>query len=116
MSREFADYILDMLRPLGDVRCSRFFGGHQIRVDGEQIAIVIGGQLYFRVGEKLRAEIEDAGGRPFAYTTRKGRVTVPRYFNVPDQWLEDADQLLNLARRIYSELDSNCSSPAHSAP
>jgi DNA transformation protein len=83
MSREFADYILDMLRPLGDVRCSRFFDGHQIRVDGEQI--VIGGQLYFRVGEKLRAEIEDAGGRPFAYTTRKGRVTVPRYFNVPDQ-------------------------------
>ena len=80
MSREFADYILDMLRPLGDVRCSRFFDGHQIRVDGEQIAIVIGGQLYFRVGEKLREEIEDAGGRPFAYTTRKGRVTVPRYF------------------------------------
>ena len=103
-SNEFAAYVVDVLRPLGEVNVSRFFGGQQIRVNGEQLAMVMKGELYFRVDRRLQTELESAGGRPFSYATKRGRVTVQRYFGAPAEWIEDTDTLLDFARRNLAAL------------
>jgi len=103
-SNEFAEYVVDVLKPLGEVNVSRFFGGQQIRVNGDQLAMVMKGELYFRVDRHLQMELEAAGGRPFSYGTKKGRVTVRRYFGAPPEWIEDTDTLLDFARRTLTAL------------
>src|SRR5260370_18947357 len=77
-SSEFVEHVLDLLRPLGEVKRGRFFGGHEIRLGAAQIGMVMGGSFYFRVSKELRSELERAGGTPFSYATRKGQITVAR--------------------------------------
>jgi DNA transformation protein and related proteins len=105
-SAEFAEYVVDALRPLGEVSSSRFFGGQQIRVNGEQLAMVMKGELYFRVERGLQLELETAGGRPFSYSTRRGKVTVRRYFAAPSEWIENTAALLDFAQRALAALQS----------
>jgi DNA transformation protein and related proteins len=105
-SNEFAEYVVDVLKPLGEVSVSRFFGGQQIRVNGEQLAMVMKGELYFRVDHQLQTELESAGGRPFSYGTKRGKVTVRRYFGAPVEWIEDMDALLDFAQRALAALQS----------
>lgn len=102
-SSEFVEHVADLMRPLGNVAHSRFFGGEQIKVDGVQIAIVMNGIVYFRVSTERQAVLQKAGGRPFSYTTRRGEITVQRYFSVPDEWLEDSQKLVDFARRNVLE-------------
>ncbi|HSI85732.1 MAG: TfoX/Sxy family protein [Candidatus Methylacidiphilales bacterium] len=104
-SRQFAEHIADLLRPLGDVSVARFFGGQQLRVGSEQLAMVHDGELYFRVGaESLREELRQAGGEAFSYTSSKRTVTAQRYFGAPADWIEDPERLLDFARRNLADL------------
>lgn len=109
-SSEFVEHLLDLLLPLGEVKLGRFFGGHEIRLGADQIGLVMGGSFYFRVAKELRPELERAGGAPFSYVTRKGRVTVPRYVSAPGEWLENSEILIDFARRNLVCLNSAASS------
>jgi DNA transformation protein and related proteins len=103
-STEFAEHVVGALEPLGEISVSRFFGGQQIRVNGEQLAMVMHGELYFRVKRDMQLELENAGGRPFSYSTRRGKVTVRRYFAAPAEWIENTDLLTDFARRNLAAL------------
>ncbi|MDP2227702.1 MAG: TfoX/Sxy family protein, partial [Moraxellaceae bacterium] len=58
---EFADYLYDLLRPLGMIRLRRMFGGHGIYADELFFALVVDGQLYFKVDAQTRILFETAG-------------------------------------------------------
>src|SRR5688572_23167599 len=105
-SPEFASFVADLLAPLGDIAVSRFFSGHQFRTGNgdEQIAMALGGTLYFRIAPEMRAEIEAAGGEPFTYEGQKKKVTVGRYVSAPGAWLDDPVTLLDFARRNLAAL------------
>ncbi|PTY01334.1 competence protein TfoX [Verrucomicrobia bacterium LW23] len=105
-SRELAEHIADILRPLGRVvEVRRFFSGFELRVDGEQLLMLHESEIYFRVPtDALRAELREAGGAPFTYASSKRNVTVQRYFGAPADWIEDAERLLDFARRNLSAL------------
>ena len=92
-STQFADYVLELLESVGPVRTSRFFGGVGISRGDAQFAMIMGSSLYLVVDDSTRPKYENAGMAPFSYTTKKGRIQVRRYFELPEEILTDSDEL-----------------------
>lgn len=101
-SAEYAQHVLDLLAPLGGVCAQRFFGGVGLASGAVQFAMIMGNRLYFVVDERSRAKYEAAGMEPFSYATRKRRVRVRRYFEVPAGVLEEREQLAAWAREAIA--------------
>ena len=105
-SAEYTEYVLELLQPLGAVRTGRFFGGVGISTGAIQFAMIMGNSLYFVVDERTRKKYEQAGMQPFSYLTKKGRVQVRKYFELPEEVLTDpaqlrlwADEAMGIARK-----------------
>src|SRR5262249_14095996 len=98
-SSEFAAYVAEQLRPLGALAVERFFGGLSIKLDTILFAMIMDGALYFAVDDVLRAEYATIGSRCFSYDSKKGRVDVKRFYEVPADFLEDSERLVAFARR-----------------
>ncbi|CAH1191244.1 TfoX domain containing protein [Candidatus Nitrotoga sp. BS] len=92
-STEYTEYILELLEPIGPVRTGRFFGGVRISNGIAQFAMIMENCLYFVVDEITRKKYELAGMEPFSYMTKKGKVLVRRYFELPEDILNDPEQL-----------------------
>lgn len=99
---EYVAHLLDLLRPIGSIQTARFFGGVSLKLSGRQFAIVMEGRLYFVVDRVARARYEAAGSKPFSYATKKGRVEVRKYFEVPADVQEDAEALRACAKEALS--------------
>jgi DNA transformation protein len=97
-SAEYTEYVLELLEPIGPVRMGRFFGGVGISYDSVQFAMIMGNSLYFAVDEDSRKKYEQAGMHPFSYMTKKGRVQVRKYFELPEDVLTDPEQLRQWAK------------------
>lgn len=95
---EFTAHLLDLLRPIGTVQTARFFGGVAVKLHGRQFGMVMNGCLYFVVDDRTRPGYEQAGSKPFSYATKKARVDVRRYFEVPADVQEDPLALRAWAR------------------
>jgi len=96
---EFATFVADIFAPLGPVQFGRFFSGHGFKLDGVQFAMIIRDTLYLRVDDALAAELAKLGSKPFKYSTSKRAVTVASYYSVPEDRLDEADIVLDWARR-----------------
>jgi DNA transformation protein and related proteins len=92
-SAEFTEYVLEFLESLFPVRIARFFGGAGIYFDNVQFAMIMHNILYFAVDGDTRKQYEQAGMQPFSYMTKKGRVRVRKYFELPEDVLTDPEQL-----------------------
>ncbi len=97
-SSQFTDYVLELLEPVIPVRTGRFFGGVGISRGNVQFAMIMGSSLYLVVDDSTRQKYEDAGMTPFSYTTKKGRIQVRRYFELPEEILTDPDELRTWVR------------------
>ena len=105
-SAEYTEYVLELLQPLGPVQTNLFFGGMGISDGSIQFAMIMGNSLYFVVDVNTRQKYEQAGMRPFSYMTKKGRVQVRKYFELPEDVLTDpaqlriwADEAMGVARK-----------------
>ncbi|MEQ1545677.1 TfoX/Sxy family protein [Methyloglobulus sp.] len=92
-STEFTEFVLEFLEPLFPVRIARFFGGAGVYFDSVQFAMIMHNTLYFAVDEYTRKKYEKAGMQPFSYVTKKGQVQVRKYFELPEEVLNDPEQL-----------------------
>jgi DNA transformation protein len=113
-STEYTAYVLEMLEPIGPVSTGRFFGGVGILSGSVQFAMIMGNSLYFVVDDSTRPKYERAGMAPFSYTTKKGRVQVRKYFELPEDILTDSEQLrqwVNESRRIAAKDKKSGKSP-----
>lgn len=102
VSPQFRDFVLDQLESLGPLETKRLFSGLSLRCAGQHFgAILKGGTLYLVADEALRGDLEAMGGEIFSYARKaSGKVIeVPRFVSVPEELLEDRDELLPLARR-----------------
>lgn len=100
-SREFLDYLVDLLRPFGPVSIRRMFGGAGVYRDGLMFALVAYDTLYFKVDDQTRPAFERAGMGPFTYEGKAEPVTMS-YFQAPSEAMEDADLLAGWARDAYA--------------
>ncbi|NOT86322.1 MAG: TfoX/Sxy family protein [Methylococcaceae bacterium] len=92
-SAEFTEYVLEFLEPLFPVRIARFFGGAGVYFDNVMFAMIMHNTLYFAVDNDTRKQYEQAGMQAFSYTTKKGQVQVRKYFELPEDVLDDPEQL-----------------------
>jgi len=96
-SSGFADYVLDQLRDIEDVRLRRMFGGVGIYSRECFFGIIFRNVLYFKVDDVNRTEYVRAGMKPLK--PYSDRPTTMQYFAVPLHVLEDADECGRWARR-----------------
>ena len=95
--KELGEYVVDLLAPMGGVELRRFFGGWGLVFDSYQFGVVLLGTLYFCVDDGTRQRYIDEGSEPFEYDTKKRRVTVQRFYEVPARLLEGLDDIVEWA-------------------
>ncbi len=100
---EFSNYILERLSPLGDISLGRFFGGTSLKHNGTQFCMIMKNRLYFRVNKSNLDLYLERDSTPFSYLTKKGRVYVRSYYEVPADVLDDEDDLLSWAEKAIAD-------------
>lgn len=96
-SQDYVEFVKEQLASMHDIASGRFFGGVGLSAGGVQFAMIMGNSLYFVVNDVTRPAYEKMGSRCFWYTTKKGRVDVKKYYEVPGEFLDDQERLLSLA-------------------
>ena len=97
---EFVEYILEMLQDFGLVSARAMFGAHGIYREEIMFAIVANGTLYIKADDENRALFEDRGLVRFSYT-RAGTKRFMSFYEVPEEALEDNDELRLWANEGY---------------
>ena len=92
-NNQYADYILDLLEPLGNIKARTMFGGVGIYNNGIFFALITGNILYFKVDGTNRPKYEALGSKPFSYEGNNGKRVTLSYWEVPGDILENRDQL-----------------------
>jgi DNA transformation protein len=94
-------HALDLFAPLGPgVTARKMFGALGFHARGLFFAVgdVEEGAIYLKVDQATRGQFEAAGGRPFTYPARDGRLMVMSYLTPPDAALEDPEAMRPWAR------------------
>ena len=92
---EFHDYVIqDVLGHLDGITSKNMFGGHAIYRDGVVFALVAFDELYFKVGDRNRADYESTESHPFVYDgfKKKKKVTMP-YWLLPLEIMENPSEI-----------------------
>lgn len=102
-SRDFLDYVLELLAPLGPISTRKMFGSVGLYLDGKMFAVVSGdNRFYLKADAQNRPQFESAGCLPFTYTAAKasgGRKTIAlSYFSPPESILDDRHAMLAWAQ------------------
>ena len=97
-SSAFADYVIELLSPLGHVVSRRMFGGHGIYQDGLMFALVTGDVLYFKTDLETRARFVAAGSQPFSYENKRRGLVETSYWQAPDEAMESPALMLPWGR------------------
>jgi DNA transformation protein len=98
VANEFVAYILEQLFPLGSVRAKRMFGGYGVYLEEVFFAIIVDDTLYLKADDGNRGYFEALDLRPFRYQS-KGKELTMSYYPLPDEALEDREEMLVWARR-----------------
>jgi DNA transformation protein len=80
-SKEYLQFTMQKLEPLGDVQSRAMFGGYGIFHQGLMFALISEDVLYFKVTDENRQRYEKAGSAPFQHGIS--------YWEAPVEVLED---------------------------
>ncbi len=97
VSRQFQDFILDLLSPLDPV-ARRMFSGVGLFHGGVMFGLLVRDAFYLRVDDRTREQFEQAGSAPFGYVRGGREVSIASYYAVPEGLLDQPDELLQWAR------------------
>lgn len=97
VSREYVDFIVDLLRPLAPMP-RRMFSGVGLFHSGTMFALLVRDTTYLRVDDTTRALFEQAGSGPFTYSRAGREVSLSAYYLLPEELLDEPDELLTWAR------------------
>ncbi len=89
----FAEYVLDVLSPLGNIKSRKMFGGVGFYKDGIFFALIADEILYFKVDDVTRSDYEAYDSKPFSYEGKNKKTVVMSYWEVPVDILENQDKL-----------------------
>lgn len=95
VDNEFVLTVSELLAPLGHIRPKRMFGGFGLYCDGVFFAIIADDVLYLKGDVQTRDTYDAMEMAPFVVSS--GRAQTLSYFEVPGDWLEGEDQLIEFA-------------------
>ena len=96
MSRQYCDFLIDMLAPWDEVRARAMFGGYGLYSGETFFGLVADDAVYFKVDEITQGDYERAGSQPFAYKAGSKDVTMA-YWQVPADVLDDPELIADWA-------------------
>lgn len=96
-SSDFAEYVVELLAPLGAVTARRMFGGFGIYCSGVMFGLIADDTLYLKVDATNQPGFEAADMDAFTYTG-KGKPVRMSYFEAPPDAMEDTTEMLPWAR------------------
>lgn len=101
-SPESIAFVMELLEPVAVIEGNRFFGGYGIKSNSTQFAMPVldrSGELpLYVVNDATRPKYEKLNKQAFSYMTKNGIRWVRRYFEVPEDLLEDQEVLLEWAK------------------
>lgn len=97
-TKEYIEFVLEQLAPIGNISSGRFFGGTGLKVDAVQFAMLMDNSLFFVVDETSRPKYEEKGMGCFWYRTKKKKVDVKKYYEVPGELFDNPEELVEWAR------------------
>ena len=100
MSRDFVDYVVELMAPLGPVTARKMFGGYGLYHDGLMFALIGDETLYIKADDANRDKFIAAGSEPFLYH-KKGKQYSMSYYRAPAEALDDTDAMYEWARLGY---------------
>ncbi|TGL57672.1 TfoX/Sxy family protein [Leptospira sarikeiensis] len=112
----FLIHVQDRLKVCGPLSYKNMFGGHGIYSGSQIFAMIIKDHLYFRVGDSNRSEYEHAGMSPFTYPGKDGKLIRVSYWEVPEEVLEDDEDLIYWFRKSLAEANKASTLKKKTAP
>jgi DNA transformation protein len=91
-------YLLELMRPLGDVKARRMFGGYGIYMGDLMFGLVADDVLYLKTDANNRKLFDAAAMPPFVYQA-KGKPMAMNYSRCPDEALESVSEM-----RVWAEI------------
>ena len=101
MSHQFCDYLIDQLSFWSPVTARKMFGGYGIYRAGLMFGLIADNQFYLKVDDSNRADFVALGSEPFSYAAKGKKVTLS-YWHLPEDVLEDTEQLSAYAEKAYA--------------
>ena len=106
-TQEYVEYVLELLEPIENVTSGRFFGGIGLKCGSVQFAMLMGNSLFFVVDDVTRSKYEEKGMNCFWYKTKKKKVNVKKYYEVPGELFDNqetmvawANESIKIARKL----------------
>jgi DNA transformation protein len=100
VSREFIDWVQELLAPLGRVAPRRMFGGYGLFLDGLMFAIVVDDVVWFKTDAQNRERFVALGEPPFTYQ-RGGKPAHLHFYRAPDDAFDAPQALMPWARSAF---------------
>src|SRR5216684_6734210 len=97
-STSFAEFLRELLLPLGHLTMRRMFGKTGVFCDGVMFAMVTENTLYFRVDDQNRATFKEAASFPPLNYEKKGCTIDLSFWRVPERLFDEPDELVTWAR------------------
>ncbi|HUB50360.1 MAG TPA: TfoX/Sxy family protein [Acetobacteraceae bacterium] len=97
VTRQYQDFILDLLSPLEPL-ARRMFSGVGLFHGGVMFGLLVRDTFYLRVSDTTRARFESAGSAPFSYNRAGRMVSLAAYYEVPEGLLDQPEELLRWTR------------------
>ncbi len=97
-SDSFAEFLRELLAPLGRVALRRMFGKTGVFCDGVMFGMVTDNMLYLRVDAGNRAAFQEAEAFPPLNYAKKGATIDLSFWRAPERLFDEPDELLAWAR------------------
>jgi DNA transformation protein len=98
VSADFLNYVLGQLSAVEGLATRRMFGAIGLYGDGAFFGLISGDVLYFKVGDGNRQDYESRNMSRFRPYRDRPQLSM-RYYEVPAEVLEDAEECILWARR-----------------
>jgi len=97
-SDSFAEFLHELLAPLGRVTIRRMFGKTGVFCEGLMLGMVTDNTLYFRVDDHNRAAFKEAESFPPLNYEKKGCTIDLSFWRAPERLFDEPDELVTWAR------------------
>ena len=104
MNNSFVDFVVDQLSSLGEITPKKMFSSWGLYCGGVFFGIISNGVLYLKTNKETRICYEKLGMGPF---TPSKKQVLKNYMQVPDEILEDKEQLLEWSEEAISLTKTN---------
>ncbi len=101
MSKEFVEYITEILEPCGNIKFRKMFGGYGIYKNTLMFALIADNELYFKANLEIAKYFKSQGLEPFTYQA-KGKLVTMSYYKISPEIIEDSELLAKYFNLAYN--------------